>query len=171
MSDGEATMKDTTDTYQRLERDVTAVKNDIAALTDQITDALNTFANFTGYRNLGEVDRRGNGAYFWSNDVFNQFSFPGAGEFGTSGRNTFRGPRYFSTDMSLVKQIPLTGLLHLGEAAHFEVRANFFNIFNQLNLTPFSFGSPSVTITDANFGKATTGLAGRVVEFQGRIRF
>ena len=45
MSVGEA-MKDMTDnaTYQRLEKDVTAVKNDIAALTDQISDALNTFA-------------------------------------------------------------------------------------------------------------------------------
>jgi ElaB/YqjD/DUF883 family membrane-anchored ribosome-binding protein len=32
-------------TYQRLEKDVTAVKSDIAALTDQITDALNTFAD------------------------------------------------------------------------------------------------------------------------------
>ena len=29
---------------ERLEKDVAAVKNDIAALTDQITDALNTFA-------------------------------------------------------------------------------------------------------------------------------
>jgi ElaB/YqjD/DUF883 family membrane-anchored ribosome-binding protein len=30
--------------YERLEKDVTAVKNDIAALTEQITDALNSFA-------------------------------------------------------------------------------------------------------------------------------
>jgi ElaB/YqjD/DUF883 family membrane-anchored ribosome-binding protein len=39
-------MKDMTDeaTYQRLEKDVSAVKNDIAALTNQITDALNSFA-------------------------------------------------------------------------------------------------------------------------------
>lgn len=46
MSDGETAMKDMTDdaTYHRLEKDVTAVKNDIAALTDQITDALNSFA-------------------------------------------------------------------------------------------------------------------------------
>ncbi len=46
MSDGEAAMKDMTDsaTYERLEKDVTAVKDDIAALTDQITDALNSFA-------------------------------------------------------------------------------------------------------------------------------
>src|ERR1700712_4395842 len=46
MSDGEAALKNLPDkaTYERLEKDVTAVKNDIAALTDQITDALNSFA-------------------------------------------------------------------------------------------------------------------------------
>ena len=46
MSDSETKMKNLTDeaTYERLQKDVTAVKNDIAALTDQITDALNTFA-------------------------------------------------------------------------------------------------------------------------------
>ena len=45
-TDGEIGMRNMTDkaTYERLEKDVTAVKNDIAALTDQITDALNTFA-------------------------------------------------------------------------------------------------------------------------------
>ena len=30
--------------YQRLEKDVNSVKNDIAALTEQITDAINNFA-------------------------------------------------------------------------------------------------------------------------------
>jgi ElaB/YqjD/DUF883 family membrane-anchored ribosome-binding protein len=30
--------------YERLEKDIAAVKNDIAALTEQITDALNSFA-------------------------------------------------------------------------------------------------------------------------------
>ena len=35
-------------TYERLEKDVTAVKNDIAALTEQITDALNDFAGTAG---------------------------------------------------------------------------------------------------------------------------
>jgi ElaB/YqjD/DUF883 family membrane-anchored ribosome-binding protein len=35
-------------TYQRLEKDVSTVKSDIAALTDQITDALNTFAAQAG---------------------------------------------------------------------------------------------------------------------------
>ena len=50
MTNGEATMKDLANdaTYQRLEKDVTAVKNDIAALTDQITDVLNDFAGSAG---------------------------------------------------------------------------------------------------------------------------
>src|SRR5436305_12416441 len=45
-TDGEFGMKNPTDkaTYERLEKDVAAVKNDIAALTEQITDALNSFA-------------------------------------------------------------------------------------------------------------------------------
>jgi hypothetical protein len=45
-TNGEIGIKDLTDkaTYDRLEKDVTAVKNDISALTDQITDVLNSFA-------------------------------------------------------------------------------------------------------------------------------
>jgi ElaB/YqjD/DUF883 family membrane-anchored ribosome-binding protein len=45
-TDGEIGMRNLRDkaTHERLEKDVAAVKNDIAALTDQITDALNTLA-------------------------------------------------------------------------------------------------------------------------------
>ena len=48
-TDGELGMRNLTDkaTYERLEKDVAAVKNDIAALTEQITDALNSFAGTT----------------------------------------------------------------------------------------------------------------------------
>jgi ElaB/YqjD/DUF883 family membrane-anchored ribosome-binding protein len=46
---GEIVLKNMTDkaTHERLEKDVTAVKNDISALTDQITDVLNGFAGTT----------------------------------------------------------------------------------------------------------------------------
>ncbi len=52
-------MQDMTDkaTYERLEKDVANVKNDISALADQITDALNTLAGTAskqarrGYKN------------------------------------------------------------------------------------------------------------------------
>lgn len=45
-TDGEIGMRNLADkaTYERLEKDVAAVKNDISALTDQITDVLNSFA-------------------------------------------------------------------------------------------------------------------------------
>ncbi|PYS87875.1 MAG: hypothetical protein DMF64_21980 [Acidobacteria bacterium] len=102
------------------------------------------------------------------------------------GRNSFRGPHYFNIDMSLVKQTRLPSALHLGEGANLELRANFFNIFNKLNLAPFGFDSSSTRIGffDANanngqgllfnnssFGIASAGLAGRVVELQARFRF
>jgi len=46
---GEIVLKNMTDkaTHERLEKDVTTVKNDISALTDQITDVLNGFAGTT----------------------------------------------------------------------------------------------------------------------------
>jgi len=46
MTNSEAGIKDPVDkaAYQRLQKDVSAVKDDIAALTDQITEAINTFA-------------------------------------------------------------------------------------------------------------------------------
>jgi len=45
-TDGEIGMRDLTDkaAQERLEKDLAAVKNDILALTDQITDAINNFA-------------------------------------------------------------------------------------------------------------------------------
>jgi ElaB/YqjD/DUF883 family membrane-anchored ribosome-binding protein len=50
MPNAESAVKDFADkaTYERLQKDVNAVKNDIAALTDQITDALNAFAGQAG---------------------------------------------------------------------------------------------------------------------------
>ncbi|HXQ74124.1 MAG TPA: hypothetical protein VN844_26710, partial [Pyrinomonadaceae bacterium] len=83
------------------------------------------------------------------------------------GRNSFRGPRYFAVDMSLGKRTGLPSFL--GEASFLEVKANFFNIFNNLNLAPFGFFSPNVDSQD--FGRAQRALAGRVVELQARFNF
>ena len=57
-TDGEIGIRNLTDkaTQERLEKDVAAVKNDISALTDQITDVLNSFTGIAkkqarrGYR-------------------------------------------------------------------------------------------------------------------------
>ena len=85
------------------------------------------------------------------------------------GRNVFRGPRYFDIDMAVSKKFGLSNFL--GEGRYFEVKANFFNIFNILNLQSFNFNSPSTQVQNALFGRAERGLAGRVVEIQGRFNF
>lgn len=48
-SDGEDAMKNQTDkaAYDRLQKDVEAVKNDIAALAEHLSDTLNAFTNTT----------------------------------------------------------------------------------------------------------------------------
>jgi hypothetical protein len=85
------------------------------------------------------------------------------------GRNSFRGPKYFAVDLSVAKKTGLPGFFHLDEAAFFEVKANFFNAFNNVNLAPFGFFSP--LIDDRDFGRSKNALAGRVIELQGRFSF
>jgi hypothetical protein len=87
------------------------------------------------------------------------------------GRNIFRGPRYSNIDLSLVKRIGLPNYSILREGAGLELRANLFNAFNNLNLAPFGFFSPSTDVRNPNFGRATSGLAGRVIELQARFNF
>ncbi len=59
----------------------------------------------------------------------------------------------------------------LGEGTNLEVKANFFNVFNILNLEPFGFNTDSTNVTNSSFGRALRGLSGRVVEIQGRFNF
>ena len=59
----------------------------------------------------------------------------------------------------------------LGEGTAFEIKANFFNVFNILNLKPFQFNSQSTQVQNINFGRAENGLSGRVIEIQGRFSF
>jgi len=83
------------------------------------------------------------------------------------GRNSFRGPRYFSTDLSVAKRTRLWS-----EVSNLDLRMNLYNAFNQLNLAPFGFLSQSTFIeNDTFFGRADRGLAGRVVELQARFEF
>jgi len=86
------------------------------------------------------------------------------------GRNVFRGPRYNDVDVSLAKRF---GLPHIGigENPYIDVRFNFFNLFNILNLAPFQSGSGGVFVTRPTFGEPDGALAGRIIEFQVRFKF
>jgi len=87
------------------------------------------------------------------------------------GRNSFRGPRYTGIDMSFGKRFTLPKMHVFGENAGFELKANAFNIFNKLDLTPFGFNTDSTNIANTRFGQATGALGGRVFEFIGRFSF
>ena len=114
----------------------------------------NAWANYSGDRNIGTVNRAGNGAggvYFLAPDQINAFSFATAGNIGTGGRNAFRGPRYFNIDMSLVKRF------RISEHHSVSFRMEAYNIFNNVN-----FQNPGVSLaTPAAFGRlsATNGAA------------
>ncbi|MGI8745482.1 MAG: TonB-dependent receptor domain-containing protein [Bryobacteraceae bacterium] len=88
------------------------------------------------------------------------------------GRNSFRGPHFFGTDISLIKQTRLSDKWHLGEAALLDIRANLYNAFNNLNLAPFNFNDIGTQADNSIFfGRSSAALAGRVVEFQARLTF
>ena len=123
-----------------------------------------------------------------SNDNFLRpggiFGAPGTTIFGVStssgnpftnlpaiGRNTLRGPRYFDTDLAISKRFGLGGYGFLGDNANIDVRFNFFNVFNTLNLVPFNALTDSTRVENNNFGRATEALAGRTSEFQIRFSF
>ena len=86
------------------------------------------------------------------------------------GRNSFRGPCFFGTDMSFAKQIAIDRFDH-HSLLRFQVNA--FNLFNVLQLQPITNGNgnPGANIQSATFGQAQGADAGRVIEFVARLQF
>jgi hypothetical protein len=84
-------------------------------------------------------------------------------------RNSFRGPRYQTFDVSMGKETRFPFIY--GEDARLDFRANFFNLFNKLNLTGFGYNTPSTNITSSFFGMAGGAFSGRVIDFQARLSF
>jgi hypothetical protein len=96
------------------------------------------------------------------------FSYPSAGDTGSSGRNAFRGPRFFNTDASLVKKFKIT------ESHSVSFRAEAYNLFNNANfsLPGVTFTNYSTDPTKNTFGKiATTINAARVMQMALRYDF
>ncbi len=75
---------------------------------------------------------------------------------GTSQRNEFRGPAYFSDNVSLFKSIPIY------RAASLEARFDAFNMTN----TP-AFANPTSSSTSGSFGKITSILGSGVGNVNG----
>ncbi|HJY26642.1 MAG TPA: hypothetical protein VJ306_01315, partial [Pyrinomonadaceae bacterium] len=83
-------------------------------------------------------------------------------DIGNVGRNVLRGPGQFNVDFSVIKRFPIS------EQKNVEFRAEFFNLFNNVNLdTPISnlnVITSSGGSIDANTGRIINpGDFGRIV--------
>ena len=84
------------------------------------------------------------------------------------GRNSMPGPGYRNVDLTVAKAFGLPKMRVVGENAKFEIKANIFNAFNLLNITPNSL---STNIGNAGLGQANSALGSRTIDFQGRFSF
>ena len=90
------------------------------------------------------------------------FSAPTATTFGNAGRNLFRGPDYFTYDVSVFRSFPVR------ESFNFELRAEAYNVTNSTNLAnpigtlnSFAAGTSTRTVNN-NFGRQFQ-LGGRLL--------
>ena len=104
------------------------------------------------------------------NGIFkaSDFPAPALGQRGNLGRNTFRGPRYFNVDLSLIKSFRIPWFAGAGsnEGANLQLRIEGFNVFNTLNLT-----NPVNDMSSPLFGKSVSALPARSFQLAGRLSF
>ena len=68
-------------------------------------------------------------------------------DIGNVGRNVLRGPRQGNVDISVIKRFPV------GESKKVELRAEFFNLFNQVNFANPLGNFNAVPGIDSNTGQ------------------
>jgi hypothetical protein len=88
------------------------------------------------------------------------FALPAQFTFGNAPRNVLRGPGFVSTDVSFMKNVPIGG------GARFQFRAEFYNIFNNVN-----YNNPNTTFAAANFGRITGAGSMRQIQLGGKVFF
>ena len=82
------------------------------------------------------------------------------GTYGDIGKNSLRGPRYFDTDLALLKTGGIT------EGVHYEFRAEFYNVFNNVN-----FNNPDAGLQDSNFGQLDSAQDPRILQMALKLKF
>lgn len=122
----------------------------------------NSWVNYSGPRD-GSVTRKANGVFYFTDQqvaaMTSAAAFPGLGELGTSGRNSFRNPRFFNMDASLVKKFRIT------ETHAISFRAEAYNLLNNPN---FEFTSTNASTSNNNITTPLTfGRFSRTVGGQG----
>ena len=91
----------------------------------------------------------------WSDAQTASFAQPG-NQWGNTGRNFLRGPRYFNTDFGLLK------VTRVNKRVNLQFRAEAFNLFNTVN-----FALPNSDLSSSQFGQITAVIpdSQRIIQF------
>jgi hypothetical protein len=133
---------------------VSGVDNSFSAVGGDRADFIGTDLNqarLSGQSHAQMVGQFFNTALFKVNTI---------GTFGNSGRNILRGPSFFNTDLGLIKNTGLT------ENTRVQVRAEFFNLFNNVN-----FNNPGTTVGTPGFGRITSARDPRILQLTLKLMF
>ncbi len=102
------------------------------------------FANYLGGASPGCTREAVSSASGVNHPCLTTTSFtPATDGFGRQRRNQFFGPRYFNTDLSVMKNFPIPRW----ESARFGIGLQIFNLLNHVN-----FDQPVADVTDPSFG-------------------
>ena len=91
------------------------------------------------------------------------FAAPSAGTEGNLKRNSCRNPGLIEFDSSVLKN---THIPKLGEQGILQIRFDFVNVINRVNLT-----GVDPNLADATFGRSTSQLNPRTIQLGARISF
>ena len=95
----------------------------------------------------------------------NVFPAPPLGQEGNLGRNTFTGPGFAGTDLSLIKNNKIPWFWG-NEKANFQIRFETFNVFNRVNVSGLS-----TDMAASNLGSATSTYGARNFQIGLRLAF
>jgi hypothetical protein len=97
----------------------------------------------------------------WLNKAAFDSATPYAAQrYGNVGYNAIYGPHQVTLDMSVIRRITLY------KEHSLNLRGEFFNVLNHSNLN-----NPTMTLTDANFGKILTRSGPRNIQLGAEYRF
>jgi hypothetical protein len=88
------------------------------------------------------------------------FALPAQFTFGNAPRNVLRGPKFVTTDLAMLKNVPIAG------AVQFQIRAEIFNVFNMVN-----YNNPNATFGSASFGRISSAQNMRQMQLGGKLMF
>jgi len=88
------------------------------------------------------------------------FALPAAFTFGSASRNILRGPKFASTDLSFMKNVPAGGTVRV------QLRLEIFNVFNTVN-----YGNPGASFGSSAFGRITSAGSMRQMQLGAKVLF